>query len=330
MNNKILNTVIVAALLAGFGTVVSSEKALSQEAARQGITVSIEAPEIQSPQLPEDHNHFVIDFNDQSGTSDFEVTNNNTTYSYGSDLEVKSANQWGGANGSKFITQEVLQSIRSYSLTVSQNQKYFGFWWSAGDAYNQITFKNDGEEVASFKTADIVNFINDSGVVESSAYYGNPVYSGDNTGHLNEPFSFVNVFFGENIAYDEIVVSTLTEGGSAFESDNHTFSVTSPPLRGDIISNAAPIANADEAITSIFSSITIDALANDIDEAKETLKITGVSSAFSGGQAVVEDNKIVYTAGSVPGGFSMTYTVQDEKGETSQGTVNITVTASPD
>ena len=329
MNNKILNTIVATTLLTGLGTTLGSGKALSQEAHR-GITVTIEAPKVQTPQLASPDEYFVVDFNNQDGTDSFEITNDNTIYSYGNDLEIKAANQWGGANGSKFITQEVLQSIRSYSLTVSEDQKYFGFWWSAGDPYNQITFKNDGEEVASFKTADIVNFINSSGTVNSSAYHGNPAYSGGDTGHLNEPFSFVNVFFGEDLAYDEIVVATLTEGGAAFESDNHTFSAIPQPVRGHVIPNNAPVANTDEATTSIFSSITIDALANDTDEAQDTLKIIGVSDAFSGGQAVIEDNKIVYTAGSVPGGFSMTYTIEDEKGVSSEGTINITVIASPD
>ncbi len=329
MNNKILNTVIVAILFAGFGAVISSEKALSEENNKEGITVTIENPNIQTSQLPNEDEYFVVDFNNQNGTNDFEITNQNTTYSYGNDLKVQTADQWGGANGSNFITQEALQSIRSYSLTVSEDQKYFGFWWSAGDPYNKITFKNDGEEVASFKTVDLVNFISSYGTAQSSAYYGNPAYNGESTGHLNEPFSFVNVFFGEDIAYDEVVVATLTEGGSAFESDNHTFSAIPQDVRGLPI-NIAPVANTDEITTSILSSITIDAIANDDDEAKDTLKITGVEASFSGGQAVVENNKIVYTAGSVPGGFSMTYTVEDQYGLSSQGTVNITVIASPD
>ena len=331
MSNKIFNTIVATTLLTGLGTIVGSEQALSQQTP-QGITVTIEAPEVQTPQLPDPNEYFVVDFNNREGTDSFTITNNNTAYSYSNDLEVKTANQWGGANGSKFITQEVLESIRSYSLTVSEDQKYFGFWWSAGDPYNQITFKNDGEEVASFKTADIVNFINNSGTVNSSAYHGNPAYSGEDTGHLNEPFSFVNVFFGEDMAYDEIVVATLTEGGAAFESDNHTFSAAPQEIRGAVIPNYAPVANTDEVTTSIFSTITIDALANDTDEAKETLKITDVSAAFSGGQATVdtENNKIIYTAGSVPGGFSMTYTVEDEKGASSEGTININVIAAPD
>jgi len=330
MNNKILNTAVAATLLASLSTAIYSQKALADESNSRGITVTIEAPTVQTPQLPNENEYFVVDFNSQNGTDSFSVTNDNTNYSYSNDLEVKAANQWGGANGSKFITQKSLESIRSYSLTTSENQKYFGFWWSAGDAYNEITFKNDGEEVASFKTADIVNFINNSGTVNSTAYHGNPAYSGDNTGHLNEPFSFVNVFFGDDIAYDEVVVATLTEGGAAFESDNHTFSAIEQDVRGEVISNTAPIANTDSATTSIFSTITIDVLANDEDQEGHELTLTGLNAAFSGGSAVIENNKVVFTAGSVPGEFSMTYTVEDEKGKASEGTVNITVTASPD
>ena len=329
MNDKIFNTIVATTLLASLGTAICSEQALSQEAS-EAITVTIEAPGIQTPQLSNPNEYFVVDFNNQDGTNSFEVTNNNTVYSYSNDLEVKAANQWGGANGSKFITQEVLQSIRSYSLTVSEDQKYFGFWWSAGDPYNQIIFKNNGREVASFKTADLVNFINSYGTVQSSTYYGNPAYSGDDTGHLNEPFSFVNVFFGDEIAYDEVVVATLTEDSSAFESDNHTFSAISQEIRGLPI-NTAPVANTDEVITSIGSTVTVDVLANDTDKEGHELTLKNdVNDDFSGGQAVVENNKIVYTAGLVPGEFSMTYTVEDEYGISSQGTVNITVVASPD
>lgn len=325
MNQKIFKILTSSILLAGLGIATSAEKALSN-----GITVTIEAPEIQSSQLPNSNEYFVVDFENQNGTNSFNVTNNNTTYSYSSDLEVKSANQWGGANGSKFITQKVLESIRSYKLTVSEEQKYFGFWWSAGDPYNQITFKNDGEEVASFKTSDLVNFINDSGTVNTESYKGNPAYNGEQTGHLNEPFAFVNVFFNQDTAYDEIIVATLTEGGSAFESDNHTFSAIAQEIRGEVIPNGAPVANSDSATTSILSTITIDVLANDTDPEGDELTLTGVNAAFSGGQAVIEDNKIVYTAGNVPGGFSLSYTVEDEKGKSSEGTVELTVIAAPD
>ncbi len=114
-----------------------------------------------------------------------------------------------------------------------------------------------------------------------------------------------------------------------FFAERH-YSQSNFTITTNIELNNPPVAKDDAATTNILNTITIDALANDIDEDGHELTLTEISAAFSGGQAVVKDNKIVYTAGSVPGGFSMTYTVQDEKGETSEGTVNITVTASAD
>ena len=330
MNNKLFKTLIATAIFSGAFATIFSGKALSEDAGRTGITVTLEAPTIQDTQLANSDEYYVVNFEDQNGTDAFNKTVNDTTYSYSNDLEIKAANQWGGANSSKFITQQNLQSVRSYSLNVSQDQKYFGFWWSAGDAYNKITFKNDGEEVASFVTSDLVDFIDNSGTVNAADYKGNPAYSGESTGHLNEPFAYVNVFFGSESAYDEIVVASLTEGGAAFESDNHTFSAISQPIRGEIVQNNAPVANDDEATTSIFSTITVDVLANDTDPDNDQLSLAGFNDNFSGGKAKIENNKIVYTAGPVPGGFSLSYTVKDEYGKTSTGTLNLNVVASPD
>jgi hypothetical protein len=89
--------------------------------------------------------------------------------------------------------------------------------------------------------------------------------------------------------------------------------------------NVAPIANNDTASTSIRRSVTIDVLANDTDADNNQLSITGVSDV-TGGTAVIESNKIVYTAGSATGTFSLNYTVSDGHGGTSTGTVTITVT----
>ncbi len=232
------------------GTVDSNGDGVIDRVQMTGLTVSIEAPTVQTSQLPNPSNYFVVDFNNQStGTAGFSETNNGTTYTYGSDLDIQNANQWGGAEGSKFITQERKTSIRSYNIKVDQKQKYFGFWWSAGDPYNQITFKNNGNDVAVFKTQDLVDFIQSAGVADTQAYYGNPAYSGGG-GHQNEPFSFVNVFFND-LEYDEIVVATLTEGGAAFESDNHTFSATKQTIRGTVITGITSDSDYDGLIDAV-------------------------------------------------------------------------------
>jgi len=329
MNYKLLKNILGAILIAGLGTSFYAETTLAETgSSKKGIRVTIENAEVQTTQLEDSDEYFVVDFEDQNGTSSFSETNDGTTYSYSNDLLVKNANQWGGANGSKFITQAELASIRSYKIKVNQDQKYFGFWWSAGDPYNKITFKNNGKIVAIFKTADLVDFINDAEGINTTDYYGNPAYNGSNTGHLGEPYSFVNVFFDED-SYDEIVVATMTEGGSAFESDNHTFSAEKQPLRGYELPNLAPVANDDVAATTILNSVTIDVLANDSDPDQDQLFVDSVSNV-TGGTATIKNNKIVYTAGSNVGTFSLNYVVRDGKGKTNEGKVIINVTVSPD
>jgi hypothetical protein len=175
MNYKLLKTLVGATLIAGLEIFVCTETTLADNSdSKKGIRVTIENAGVQTSQLPNPDKYFVVDFETQNGTNSFSSTNASTTYSYSNDLEVKAANQWGGANGSKFITQAELESIRSYKINVNQDQKYFGFWWSAGDPYNKITFKNNGKTVAIFKTVDLVDFINQADNINASDYYGNP------------------------------------------------------------------------------------------------------------------------------------------------------------
>ena len=332
MNSKIFSTIITSALLSASINTVFSDRAIANDSITgRGITVTIEAPEIQNTLLPDASQYYVIDFEEQNGTNAFSKTNNGTTYSYSNDLQIKDASQHGGAYSSKFIVQnqsELGEFLPSFKLNVSEDQKYFGFWWSAGDSYNRITFKNDGEEVATFSTANLVEFIENSGTVTTANYLGNPNYQGEETSHLTEPFSFVNVFFNDGSVYDEILINSL-HGGAAFESDNHTFSATEQSIRGEVILNNAPIANDDNANTNIYGTVTIDVLANDIDPDGDSTTITSIDSIF-GGNAIIENNQIVYTAGEIPGEFSLIYTVQDAYGKTDSGTVTVTVIAFPD
>ena len=331
---KIFNTIVTSALLSASINAAVSHVAIANESTdSRGITVTIEAPEVQSTLLPDASQYYVVDFEDQDGENSFAKTNGSTTYSYSNDLQVKSSNEWGGANVSKFITQKQTELdgfLQSFKINITEDQKYFGFWWSAGDPYNEITFKNDGVTIASFRTEDLVNFIDNSGVVNTSDYLGNPnsVYDTVENSQKTQPFSFVNIFFNNNSTYDEIIV-TSDHSGAAFESDNHTFSAIEQTIRGEVIPNNAPVANDDTAATVIYNSVVIDALGNDTDPDGDAIIIKSIDSIF-GGNAVIEDNKIVYTAGSIPGEFSLTYTVQDAYGKTDSGTVTITVSAFSD
>ena len=90
-------------------------------------------------------------------------------------------------------------------------------WWSAGDAGNTLKFLNNGTNVLTFTTANVISAL--AGATNKAAFYGNPTsqFLGQNG---TEPYAFLNFFADSNTSFNEIV---LTETNSAtFESDSWT------------------------------------------------------------------------------------------------------------
>ena len=205
----------------------------------QAFTVTIEQPTVQSSPITNDI--FIVDFNNQTlGNNGFSLSNGNISYTYSNELAITESNVYGGANSSQFITNSTLEG--SFNISINQKQKYFGFWWSGGDPYNKITFKNNGNVVAVLQTEDIVNHINNiNDVALQSAYKGNPNGVNDQWS-LEENYAFVNVFFNHyGEAYDEIVVEIMpNDTGAEFESDNHTFSVAEQTISGTLVIDVPP------------------------------------------------------------------------------------------
>lgn len=151
-----------------------------------------------------------------SFTTDF-GTNGKVSATY-SNVLVNNADQYGGAGGiSKYV---VAFSNNPYSLKLTSDAtafpkgiNYFGYWLSALDAGNQVTFYNAGVQVGSLSPSDVLAKIG-----SNSAYFGNPnpAFKGQDA---SEPFVFIN-FFDTNGSFDEIRF-TQTQGGG-YESDNHT------------------------------------------------------------------------------------------------------------
>lgn len=131
-------------------------------------------------------------------------------------LYVAPANVWGGAidestgQASKFSWQGTNWTPKS-TLTLNENSSYFGFWWSAGDKNNQLTFYNDDAIVAQYTTQSMFGSLN-----LSQDYYGNPLTGGNG----GEPYAFINFFGDAETSWNKIELTQL--GGGGFESDNYT------------------------------------------------------------------------------------------------------------
>jgi hypothetical protein len=136
-------------------------------------------------------------------------------------LFIADANVWGGAvddqtgQGSQFSWQGNNWANVS-TLSLNEKSSYFGFWWSAGDPNNQLTFYNDDEVVAQYTTQSMFGDLN-----LSQEYYGNPL-TGGNQG---EPYAFINFFGDAETSWDKIELTQ--NGGGGFESDNYTTRIES-------------------------------------------------------------------------------------------------------
>ncbi len=153
------------------------------------------------------------------GTSGVGSTITGVYSSQGAGVQINNADQYGGAGGAgKYI---VAFPSTPYTLSLSSDIKggvnYFGFWLSALDKGNQVTFSDANQNTLfTFNPQDVINAINTT--ANPKAYYGNPTNPwGQDKG---EPFVFIN-FFDTTGSFSKVSFSEVNFGGG-YESDNHT------------------------------------------------------------------------------------------------------------
>lgn len=129
-------------------------------------------------------------------------------------VDVLGADQYGGAGGAGNFAS----TFGAYSLNLSTSDpagiNYFGFWLSALDSGNTVTFSRSGTTVFSFSPGDVLALVGGN-----SAYFGNPdaPNAGANGG---QAYVFLN-FFDTDGAFDRVTFSE-TAANAGYESDNHT------------------------------------------------------------------------------------------------------------
>ncbi len=158
---------------------------------------------------------------------------------YGGSISTSSSPIVGTVAGSKYLRP----TGGDITINFATDQKYLGFWWSAGSGGNVMKFRNNGQEVLSLTTADLFSLFGTpptSGAANDTSdviaftdgtttinhpkdyYFGHPkgytsITPTNNSGvqAQNEPFTYVHVFANGTFAFDEIV---MLQGG--FEIDN--------------------------------------------------------------------------------------------------------------
>jgi hypothetical protein len=136
-------------------------------------------------------------------------------------VQILPADQYGGSGGVGNYAV-ALNSGSTYSLDFSQSTDpvtYFGYWLSALDAGNRVSFFGPHNKLLfTFTPQDVINSINAQ--PNASDYYGNPNgnFLGQDSG---EPFVFVDFFADPGVTFSKVVFNEVNFGGG-YESDNHT------------------------------------------------------------------------------------------------------------
>ena len=135
-------------------------------------------------------------------------------------VQINAADQYGGAGGTG--TYPVAFRNTPYTLTLSADPKldpkginYFGYWLSALDKGNIVTFYNNGVEVGQVTPGQV------AAVTQlDKRYYGNPNanFKGQDKG---EAFAFIN-FYDTTGTFNQVTFSEGNNFGGGYESDNHT------------------------------------------------------------------------------------------------------------
>jgi hypothetical protein len=191
------------------------------------ISVSYLAPGVQTPTTPnvENFNNATLNPN---GTFTTTFNNSGITGTYSGGFTIVPADVYGGASATglggpaatgDYITAE--GDGTTYTLSLSQNVNYFGYWLSALDAGNQVQLLENGNVVFTFVPADLITALGSCATPSANAYCGNP------NGGGNDPqlYAYVN-FYDTNGSFNEIKY-TETIPNAGYESDNHAVDVLS-------------------------------------------------------------------------------------------------------
>lgn len=143
---------------------------------------------------------------------------------------------WGGAGGTgKYF------SAGDITLTLSNTQRYIGFWWSAGNSDNNVELLNGTTSLGVFTAADLVSILGDCPSTDATRvntdYCGNPNYSGDINADpaKDEQFAYIHIrhapgfnkirFYGTGFEFDNVSVSQTIPENSTTETAVTTSSV---------------------------------------------------------------------------------------------------------
>jgi hypothetical protein len=166
-----------------------------------------------------DHKSGAASFATNFGGSPFTGTYSSLN---GNQVQINNSDQYGGAgNNGKYA---VAFNSTPYSLKLDQGVTYFGYWLSALDAGNTVSFYHGNSKLFTFDATDVLHAVDTAPSANKDDYYGKPG-TGATRGaraNNNEPYIFLDFFANNGLTFDRIEFAEKPTYGGGYESDNHT------------------------------------------------------------------------------------------------------------
>lgn len=201
-------------------------------AAEADLIVSVEAPGVQSSSVSGVTTETFDGF--KAGIYSSLVTSVGTVTSMSpGNFVIIPADRYGGAGGTGnyfAVGAQAGSAQPARLLTLGGPQSYFGFWYSAADINNQVSFFSGNQLVGTFNTPLVLAAL--AKLPDGNKYFGNP----NNRGDPGEAFVYLNFTGTSGTTISSVVFANSGSTRSGFESDNWSISAAAPTtIPGTII-----------------------------------------------------------------------------------------------
>lgn len=157
---------------------------------------------------------------------------------------IQANNIYGGfEEGNQLAVNPQTGRIR---LTLDAPVRYFGFYFTAGDAANNIDLYNGPTLLLSFSTGSLIRLLPNNPTATITAingtvyntqnYYGQPS-TGSNNG---ETYAYLHFIANGGTTFNRVELSQITSASAIFENDNHSVRTTAPAVPGTLVQVPEP------------------------------------------------------------------------------------------
>jgi len=172
--------------------------------------------------------------------SGYHSTSIGATYTTTGGSKVIANDQFGGYQQGNYLGIPN-GGTTTITLDAGTSAQYFGFYFTAGDRYNQIQIYSGNALLLTFSTATLIDMLPNTptgkvtaingNVYNTADYYGQPVSNKNKT----EPYAYLHFITQSGVTFDKIVLTEAVGVASIFENDNHSILATAPTLPNSLV-----------------------------------------------------------------------------------------------